>query len=211
MTKANRPFVPDQAERTLVSLGCNTVMPRTRPAISSLAIALAASAALPAPHALGAQTSTASTGDRRNVLSVNPLGIPFEYISAEYEGVVSKPFTLGGNVSYATFSDYTYSSFELKGRLYPGEEAPKGFSVGLGAGLSNIRGQLVCFDNCSDGTRTHPSVHVFVDYNWLLGKGKRFFVGTGVGAKRIFGGIDREFSNADAVYPTVRFQLGTNF
>lgn len=178
-----------------------------RHAAAALLVSLAA-----AP--LAAQSTTKpSPLQRRNVLSINPLGIPFEYFSAEYEGTVAGAFTLGGNVSYFSPGDANYTSFELKGRLYPNEEGPKGFSVGMGLGFAHVSEHVLCFDCSSSSNRgtTRPTVHVFTDYNWLLGKSGRFYVGTGVGAKRIFGIRDSDFNDILKVYPTFRFQIGTNF
>jgi hypothetical protein len=58
--------------------------------------------------------------------------------------------------------------------------------------------------------KTSPSIGVYVDYNWLLGKSNRFFVGTGVGAKRILGERD-DFDDAPFVYGTARFLIGVAF
>lgn len=175
---------------------------------------LVALLAVASTHALGAQgTAVPGSGIGRNVLAINPLGIPFEYFSAEYEGAVGGSFTLGANASYFSPSDETYASFELKGRLYPNEEGPKGFAVGLGLGVSHLSEKVWCFD-CGSPERTsttRPTVHVFVDYNWLLGPSQRFFVGTGVGAKRVFGLGDDYFRDIGAVYPTARFQIGVRY
>jgi hypothetical protein len=178
-----------------------------RRAAGALLVALAA-----AP--LAAQSAGARAPlERRNVLSINPLGIPFEYFSAEYEGTVAGAFTLGGNVSYFAPGDASYTSFEVKGRLYPNEVGPKGFSVGMGLGVAHVSEEIGCFDcsSPSDRTATRPTIHVFTDYNWLLGKSGRFYVGTGVGAKRILGLRDRDYDDILQVYPTFRFQIGTNF
>ena len=68
-------------------------------------------------------------------------------------------------------------------------------------------------DRCGVDTKqdkTYPSIGVYVDYNWLLGKNNRFYVGTGVGAKRILGDRD-EFDDAPFVYGTARFLIGVAF
>jgi hypothetical protein len=123
----------------------------------------------------------------RTLISINPLGLPFKYVSAELEQKISGIVTLGGSVSYLDVDDESYASFEAKLRVYPNEEAFKGFSIGLAAGVSRLSGIESCdtFD-CASGSRTGPSIAVLADYNWLLGKSKRVLVGTGVGAKRIF-------------------------
>jgi len=175
-------------------------------AAAALLVALTA-----APLAAQSAASPAPL-QRRNVLSINPLGIPFEYVSAEYEGMVVGAFTLGGNVSYFAPGGVSYTSFELKGRLYPNEEGPKGFSVGMGLGVARVSEDQSCANGpCDDRTATRPTIHVFTDYNWLLGRSGRFYLGTGVGAKRIFGIRDSDYNDVLNVYPTFRFQIGTNF
>jgi hypothetical protein len=160
-----------------------------------------------------AQRAAPSIDIRRNVLSINPLGIPFEYVAAEYEGIVSGPVSIGGAFSYFGASDDDYLSLEVKGRLYPNEHAPDGFSIGLAFGASKLKEHVDCeaILNCDDRTTTRPTVHVFVDYNWLLGPTKRFLVGTGVGAKRVMGLESNFFNDINRVYPTVRFQVGAHF
>jgi hypothetical protein len=148
---------------------------------------------------------------RSRVFSVNPLGIPFEIVSVEFEGALQGAFTLAGNFSYfSAGDDYTRSSLELKGRLYPNEQAPRAFSVGFGLGAVNTREYV---DEATERTlldKTYPSIGVYVDYNWLLGRSDRFFVGTGLGAKRILGDSD-EFEDAPFVYGSARFLIGVAF
>lgn len=173
--------------------------------------ALVGAALLGAPVAANGQDSTAAArglgaSDHRNVFSINPLAIPLEYISAEYERVTSRFATLGLAASYlGAFDDRSYSTVEGKVRFYFNEEAPKGFSVGLGAGVTRIAGK----DSRSDEISfTRPTVLVIADYNWLLGKGDRFMVGGGVGTKRVLGEDNADFGE---VYPTLRFQIGVRY
>ena len=155
-----------------------------------------------------AQTSTPT---RRTAFAINPLGIPFEIVSVELESAVHDAFTIAGNFSYfSPDDDFTRASFELKGRLYPNERAPGGFSVGVGLGAAKTRETFSTGGVETKPDKTYPSIGVYVDYNWLLGKNNRFYVGTGVGAKRILG--DRDvFDDALFVYPTARFVIGVAF
>ena len=154
-----------------------------------------------------AQQPTATAPSRGRVFAINPLGIPLEIVSVEFEDALHDAFTLAANFSYFSPDDYTRSSFEMKGRLYPSERAPRAFSVGLGLGAVNTR------ENVDNGIvterldKTYPSIAVYVDYNWMLGHSSRFFVGTGLGAKRILGDSD-EFEDAPFVYGTARFLIG---
>jgi hypothetical protein len=148
---------------------------------------------------------------RSRVFSINPLGVPFEIVSVEFEGALQGAFSLAGNLSYFSAGDeYTRSSLELKGRLYPNEQAPRAFSVGFGLGAVNTREYV---NEATERTlldKTYPSIGVYVDYNWLLGRSDRFFVGAGLGAKRILGDSD-EFEDAPFVYGSARFLIGVAF
>lgn len=153
---------------------------------------------------------SATSNSRRSSFGINPLGIPFEVVSIEFESALHDAFTLAGNFSYFSPDDYTRSSLELKGRLYPNEQAPYGFSVGLGLGAVNTRETVVVDGLEQRADKTYPAIGVYVDYNWLLGRSNRFLVGTGLGAKRILGDED-EFDEAPFVYGTARFLIGVAF
>jgi hypothetical protein len=152
----------------------------------------------------------ASSQTRRTAFAINPLGIPFEIVSVELESAVHDAFTIAGNFSYFSPDEFTRSSFEVKGRLYPNERAPGGFSVGFGLGGVNTRENISIGGVDTKQDKTYPSIGVYVDYNWLLGKNNRFYVGTGVGAKRILGDRD-DFDDAPFVYGTARFLIGVAF
>jgi hypothetical protein len=158
---------------------------------------------------IGLQPASA-VESRSRAFTINPLGIPFEIVSVEFEGAVHDAFTLAGNFSYFSPDEYTRSSLEVKGRLYPSERAPRAFSVGIGLGAVNTRENLDVDGALVKQDKTHPSIGVYVDYNWLLGKSSRFFVGTGLGAKRILGESD-DFDEAPFVYGTARFLIGVAF
>jgi hypothetical protein len=148
--------------------------------------------------------------NRTHVFAVNPLGIPFEVVSVELEQALQSAFSIGGNFSYFSPSGYTRSSFEVKGHLYPNEYAPRGFGVGLGLGLVNTREHRTVNEVPTLVNKTLPSIAVYADYNWLLGRSERFYVGSGVGAKRIVGDSDA-FDEPPFVYGTARFLIGVAF
>ena len=171
-----------------------------------VALALSSAAAAQSP---AASSSTLRQG--RTVLSLNPLGLPFKYVAGELEQKVSGITTVGLAASYLGEGDASYTSLEAKLRLYPNEEAFKGFSIGVAAGLSRLS-DLFSGSSATGGenSATRPTIAVIADYNWLLGKSKRVLVGAGVGAKRIFGS-ESNFSNINFAYPTGRFQIGMIF
>ena len=178
--------------------------------VASPAIARGQSAPLRLADLRPSLTQAPNGQSRSRVFAINPLGIPFEIVSVEFEAALHDAFTLAGNFSYFSPDEFTRSSFEIKGRLYPNEQAPRAFSVGVGLGAVNTRENIATDGALIKQDKTHPSIGVYVDYNWLLGKSDRFFVGTGIGAKRILGDDD-EFDDAPFVYGTARFLIGVAF
>jgi hypothetical protein len=165
--------------------------------------AVLASLALANPSA-----AQAAAPVQRNIFSINPLGIPFEYVSAEFERMLTGLTSIGLTGSYLGWGDAAYSTLEGKLRFYPNEEGPKGFAVGLAAGVTRI---AESYSNAPDRAESRPTVAVIVDYNWILGKAKRVVVGAGLGAKRVIGADGDDFSDVLVAYPTARFQIGIRF
>jgi len=157
--------------------------------------------------ASGQGNASAGARKMRSALTINPLGLPAEYVSAEFETMVSDIMSFGISGSYFGPGDVNYASVEAKLRLYPNEEGPKGFSVGIAGGVTHVS------ETFSDGPKksaSRPSIGVVVDYNWILGKKKKVLVGSGVGMKRLLGD-EGDFQDVNFFYPTVRFQIGVRF
>lgn len=190
-----------------------------------LALALLAAAAGP----LAAQ---AAPEGRRQSVSVNPLGIPFGWLTGEFERALGGGASVGLSGSYVDIGDEddTLASLDAKVRYYPSEQGLRGFSLGLTAGYTRYVDQYETFapgtvfgPNAPAPTPTTirrvtdgPTVGVTADYNWLLGTRRRMLVGIGVGAKRIFTDHDDDQQFEDNVldlpaYPTVRFVVGLTF
>lgn len=166
-------------------------------------VALVVSGALAAAP-LGAQAPRVNN----TAISINPLGLPFEWFSAELEQKASRMVSVGASFSYfGLIDDVSYLSVDGKVRLYPNEEALRGFSIGISMGLARVSED---YSDQSDRSESAPTVGVVADYNWMLGRTKRFLVGAGVGAKRILGDSD-DFNDASFTYPTLRFQVGMLF
>lgn len=150
----------------------------------------------------------------RGALSINPLGIPFGYVALEYEGRVAPAFSLGVSTSYYGDGDGDrYSAIDLKARLYPNEIALRGFAIGMTAGYTSQRdaGCVTFSGGSCRGSNGNANIGVEVDYNWLLGKTDRFFLGSGIGAKRRLGNNDsNSFIDGDAIL-FARFQIGVAF
>ena len=170
--------------------------------------------------ALSATTVRAQTVDlpvQSNVLSINPFGFLFEWYNMEYERAFSSTASWSIGVGHITIGDeddveeVSYTSADVKLRYYPSAEAPTKFSAGIAFGYSRVTD-----DDRVDGTRIEKefdalSIGLDLGYSWLLGRTRQFFIGTGIGAKRLFpiGGN----SNDDETYgyPTVRLSIGYAF
>lgn len=145
----------------------------------------------------------------RQALTINPIGLPFELISAEYERALNPAATFGIGASYfGAFDEGDYISGEAKLRYYPNERAIRGFSIGGTIGFARVSADADEFTE--EATTTGFTTGVILDYNWLLGRQRRFVVGTGIGAKRIFADDD-DFDDLEFAYPTLRLQVGYAF
>lgn len=122
----------------------------------------------------------------QQVISANPLGLLFEFFNAEYERVLTPYSTAGVGGSFFSadgedeFDDGndTYVNADAFWRYYPQGYALDGFAFGVKAGLTRVNGS------------TFPGAGFDANYSWLLGKKRNFYVGVGIGAKRLFGADD---------------------
>lgn len=143
--------------------------------------------------------------------ALNPIALPFGIFSADYERALSPAFTLGVGGTYADFDDNLERWFDVKALYWPGEEALKGFAVGLTAGYHSSSDRDAGFLEFEDQRHdSGPTLGVVVDYNWLLGKRNRFLVGLGIGAKRVLKNVD-DNSALEQVLPSGRLSIGIAF
>ena len=150
--------------------------------------------------------------------SVNLLGIPFGLVSGEYERFATEEVSLG---AAAGIDENSESWLEAKARYYPGARGPRGFAVGMSVGLARLRAFTDgdCFIVCADASGpmgTGVTIGAVLDYQWLLGRRERFYLGTGVGAKRVLGlGDETPTETAVESYrkvlPSFRLQTGFAF
>lgn len=165
---------------------------------AALGAALVASAA-----PLTAQDDAAAPQQYNQVISANPIGLLFEFFNAEYERVFTPFSTLGVGGSYfnadsddedPAFQDGeedTYLNADVFYRYYPQGTPLDGFAFGVKAGLTQVEGQSF-FGAGFDA-----------NYSWLLGKQRNFYVGVGVGAKRLLGVEDTDYIDLEFI-PTIR-------
>lgn len=163
-----------------------------------------------------AMSPAAAIPEWRSFIGANPLGIPFDIVSAELETTIAPAATLGLVGSYNDIDNTRYTTFDGRFKYYPAEVAMRGFSVGMSVGWTKFRSEI--FD-CSIGPCTTApqslnagTLGVLVDYNWTQGPSQRFVIGTGIGAKRILASADeRDRLNLERAYVTGRFVIGLLF
>jgi hypothetical protein len=168
---------------------------------------LAAAAALLCAAPAHAQTdSTLAAVPYRQTLSANPLGLLFGYYNAEYERALNNVTSVGASGSYIGFEDANLFTIEGKVRYYPQARVLNGFSVGGSLGFAQVSDDDLGLDDGFEGEGEESAsaflLGIELDYNWLVGRDRRFFIGTGLGARRLFGGDVN--SDTPVVIPTIR-------
>lgn len=154
-----------------------------------------------------------------STMAVDPLGLPFDIFSLEFESAIANGITLGGQGSYTNLSGTglgktRYETFEVGGHYYPGEVVLRGFSLGVNFGYTWFRHDTtITGPPASDHTTLGaPTIGLDVNYNWMLGPLQRFLIGFGVGAKRVIASEEsRKAVDVGRAYPTARFVMGLAF
>jgi hypothetical protein len=151
-----------------------------------------------------------------NVLSINPFGFLFEWYNIEYEHAFrsTASWSIGaGHIDVGDDDDEsTYTSVDARLRYYPSAEAPTKFSAGISFGYSRVTDE-----DRPDGVVVEEefdalSIGLDLGYSWLLGRTRQFFIGTGIGAKRLFRlGDENDDDDETYGYPTIRLSIGFAF
>lgn len=197
--------------------------PRMRPSTLALALTL-----LAAPIAAAQRPARPYVGQ---TLAINPLALPFGFVSGEYERAVGPggfALGVGGLTNFGAGAGdvldrgEAYRTLEGKLKYYPREDGLRGFAVGVTAGVAHARERYYSSYTIVDanGTtfstetsyraRTAPTLGATLDYNFFIGRRRRFLIGLGAGAKRTLG------SRADGdplgtVLADGRLQIGFGF
>lgn len=140
-------------------------------------VAISAIIALLATGAFSRAAAQNFNSAPRQVVSANPFGIMLEIFNAEYEHTAGESFTVGVGGSVFTTDNDHYRSLDAFWRFYP-EPSPsafQGWAFGLKAGVTSLN------------SNTYLGAGFDVDRSWLLGKNENFYVGIGLGLKRLFG------------------------
>lgn len=132
---------------------------------------------------------------RRNVISANPFGLLLELFNGEYERVVSESSTAGVGGSYFSADDIDYANADAFFRFYPQGDPLDGWAFGAKAGITKV-----------DEVGSYFGFGFDVNRSWLLGRNDNFYVGVGLGLKRLVGVSDEDDPNNDvlAFIPTIR-------
>jgi hypothetical protein len=154
-----------------------------------------------------AQSNPAPTG-KSGVLSIQPISAMLTVYSGEGELAINRSVTLGVGATYwdagsLGADNASYLSGDFKVRYYPEAHALQGFSFGGSVGLTRV-------SESDTLSQTSPSIGVLLEYSWLLGASKTFYVAAGLGAKAVFVNTD-DFNDVTARYPTARLSVGFAF
>ena len=132
---------------------------------------------------------------RKNVISANPFGLLLELFNGEYERVVSESATAGVGGSFFTNEDIDYVNADAFFRFYPQADPLDGWAFGAKAGITKI-----------DDVGSYFGFGFDVNRSWLLGRNDNFYVGVGLGLKRLVGVSDEDNPDDDLLVfiPTIR-------
>jgi hypothetical protein len=167
--------------------------------------------------ATAVRAQTVDVPVQSNVLSINPFGFLFQWYNIEYEHAFSSTASWSAGVGHIDIGDAddetTYTSADLRLRYYPSAEAPTKFSAGISFGYSRVTdedpgaaaGEII--ENDFDAL----AVGIDLGYSWLLGRTRQFFIGTGIGAKRLFLLGEEDEDDETFGYPTLRLSIGYAF
>jgi hypothetical protein len=147
----------------------------------------------------------------RGIVTINPFAVIFGGFAGDVEIAMSPGFTTALGAAYfgGGGDDFDWTSIDLTFRYYPGERAPKGFSVGISGGYIDLEDdQLGPTGPTADNTGA--TLGFIGGYNWLLGRSERLAIATGLGAKRLF--IEDEGgSDPPDAWITGRLNIGLSF
>lgn len=157
---------------------------------------------LPRPGAAGPVSPVAEDQMPHQVLSGNPIGYLIDLYNAEYEMRASRFVTFGAGASRLAWGPdgfdrrQTYINGDVFLRYYPGGEAFNGVAFGVKAGYTQLPG-------------SGEFVGIGFDANHSVMLNRHFYMGTGVGLKRLLRSPDEVF--AIRYIPTLRLNLGIGF
>jgi opacity protein-like surface antigen len=133
-------------------------------------------------------------------ISANPFGLLLEVFNAEFERAVGETLALGVGGSYWGADDDSYLNGDLFLRFYPQGVPLQGFAFGVKAGITRYDAEENPFEPAV--TDSYFGVGFDIGYGWVMGRNDNFYVGVGLGLKRLFG-VGEEYLGLE-YYPTIR-------
>lgn len=127
----------------------------------------------------------------RQVISANPFGLLLELFNAEYERVIGESSTAGLGGSFFASDDVDYLNADVFYRYYPSARPLDGWAFGGKVGVTRVR-----------ENDTYIGMGFDVNHSWLMGRRENFYVGIGIGLKRLFG-TGSDYGDLDYI-PTIR-------
>lgn len=159
--------------------------------IERLIVACGVLLALGCGTVASAQAQDGNASPYQQVVSANPFGLLLNLFNSEYERIVTASSTagLGGSAYFGADDDYVNADGFW--RYYPQGDPLNGWAFGVKVGITIVGDEGTFFGAGFD-----------VNHSWVLGKNDNFYVGVGVGLKRIYVSDDASF---DLNYiPTIR-------
>ncbi len=128
-----------------------------------------------------------------HVISGSPLILLAGWFNAEYERKVAENLTVGISGGWIDLDEDDYTSVSGFLRFYPQDAAFTGFYLGGRTGVHKV----------AEREESHTALGIGVDvgFAWLLGPGRSFYVGLGIGATRL---LSRDLGDASSVIPSIR-------
>jgi hypothetical protein len=148
------------------------------------------------PLLLQAQEGEREPVSHQHVISGTPLVLLAGWFNAEYERKLSESTTVGITGGWLNLDEDDYTNVSGFLRYYPQFSAFTGFYIGGQAGIHRVDE----FADSEESSHTAFGVGLDVGYSWLLGPGRSFYVGLGIGGVRLFG----DFSHASKTIPSLR-------
>jgi len=194
-----------------------------RTALAVFGALCAHAATLHAQGTLREQTQTLAGGTPRRIIAINPFLPLTGSFQGEFEQRLRDNLSVAVSASYVDLDggDDRFANADVKLRLYPSENALRGFGIAAGLGVGRQSGveyyacpAIYPSGDCTNRSQsaTGPTFSVEMQYQWLLGKSRKTAVTVGGGAKRYF--ID-DAPNGYEVYeqfmPTMRLTIGYAF
>lgn len=175
----------------------------------------AAAAALLCAAPARAQTDTTAT-PQKFLLTVNPIGILLDYYSLELEHALSDVVSVSAAGEHSGVSDTEITAVDFRLRYYPQAKMFSGLALGASLGYGTFNGEEEYSyeggqEFITDNDLTGPTVGLEVNYNYLVGRDRRLFVGLGFGLRRLLSGGNDSDDTPDIVPGGRYFAIGYTF